>query len=403
MKKIILSLMLLLAVMTACNEPVSAPVKKMNLTVSQQQLVGVSNQFTYDLFRQVAGQGNCFISPLSASFALSMVANGAEGTTKEEMLKALGFDGKTLDELNEYHQKMMRDLPKLDKKTTVEIANAIFIQDSFPVHKSFVDVNKTWYLSEVSNLDFENDASGSASHINNWASKHTHGKVNKVVDARSLKDTKMLLANALYFKGEWLDKFEKDMTIEESFTNADKTTATVPLMHRQDRYMYGTNDVYRQLELPYNGGAYVMDVLLPQEGKTVADICQALGHAAEPVLESHLMDVKMPRFKMEYERILNDDLKALGIRQAFDRVFAQLPGISSIPLCIDFVKQNTFVAVDESGTEAAAVTTISLIKCTAVGPDEEMPIPFHVKESFVYRIRERETGTVLFIGEMQKM
>lgn len=395
-------LLIALAVLTcSCDEPVSIGVKKMHLTPAQMQMLSASNDFTFSLFRQVAdaGEDKCFISPLSASFALAMAANGANGETQQQMLSVLGFDAGALAELNEYHHNLLTTLPNLDNKTKIAIANALFVQPNFPLEADFVSTCRQSYDAQVDILDFMNNPSGAAAKINAWAARNTNNKIKKVVDGPTVASLRLMLANALYFKGKWDCEFDKSNTRKEPFTAVDGSVSQVDMMHITDHFRYAQTDAFRMVELPYKGGAYVMDVFLPAEGKTIADVRHSLSNEAMAEAYSHNVELRLPRFTMNYERRMNEDLQALGMTRAFTGA-ADFSNMSRVPMCIDFVKQNTFLAVDEEGTEAAAVTVIGF-KYTSAGPEET--IPFYVDEPFVLLIREVQQGTILFIGEVNKL
>lgn len=387
----------------SCDEPVNMSVKKLQLTPNQTQMLSADNDFTFSLFRQVAdaNEDKCFISPLSASFALSMAANGANGETRQQILSVLGFDAEALSELNEYHHNLLTTLPYLDSKTKIALANALFVQTDFPLEADFVSACRQSYNAKVDILDFMNNPSGAAAKINAWAARNTNNKIKKVVDAPTVESLRMMLANALYFKGKWDCKFDKSNTRKEAFTASDGSVSQVDMMHITEHFRYAQTDAFRMVELPYKGGAYVMDVFLPAEGKTIADVRHSLSNQtmAEARVYSYNIDLRLPRFTMDYERRMNEDLQALGMTQAFTGS-ADFSNMSSVPMCIDFVKQNTFLAVDEEGTEAAAVTVIGF-KCTSVGPEET--IPFYVDEPFILLIREVQQGTILFIGEVNTL
>ena len=387
----------------------------LKLSSRQEQLLQQSNEFTLNLLQQVYANEkkyeNVIISPLSASMALSMLMNGADGNTLKQVKDALGFGDWSEEDINEFNHLLLTALPRLDTCTQTELANSLWFQEGFPVKEGFTELNKQYFMAQVENVDFTNPAT--ADLINAWAANHTHDLIKEVVDAETIYNCVALLANALYFKGVWNDKFEKDSTRNEDFTSSKNVKQVVDMMHKQGemKYAFLKKQNAQLLELDYLGGAYCMDLLLPGKDdipgllKTI-DAEEMTGweetywpehkqvYNGDTSIWRSLNEVKlqMPKFTLRYKRELNEDLKMLGMTDMFDGNAANFSRMSDVPTYVSLVKQDTYMSVDEAGTEAAAVTVIAYEK--AIAP-ENMP-KMYLNRPFVLFIREKQYGTILF-------
>ena len=362
-----------------------------------------TNQFAFDLAKQVnaeEGQAkNVFISPLSLHIALGMIMNGANGQTAQEIQKTLHLDSQTLAEANATYKNLMTNLPKADPKVTLTLANSVWYRNTFSVENSFQDLLKQTFNAEVSAQDFTNPSTVGA--INNWASQQTNGKIPKVID-QIQPDNVMFLLNALYFKGDWQTRFDATKTIDSPFKLATDATINVRMMRLNSKLNRAFRATYTAFELPYgaartDGPGYVMTVLLPAESTTADAVINNMTSAEWAQLQKDMtmgmVDIGLPKFTLSYEINLNKALTTMGMPTAFtDR--ADFTKINSKGgLTLSFVKQNTFVAVDEQGTEAAAVTTGG-VSTTSV------QLPTLCDRPFVFVIHEKSTGTVLFVGKI---
>ncbi|GAB3734134.1 serpin family protein [Spirosoma lituiforme] len=362
-----------------------------------------TNQFAFDLAKQVnteEGQAkNIVISPLSLHVALGMILNGANGQTAQEIQKTLHLDTQTLAEANATYNNLMTNLPKADPKVTLTLANSVWYRNTFSVENAFQDLLKQTFYAELSAQDFTNPATVNT--INNWASQKTNGKISKVID-QIQPDNVMFLMNALYVKGDWQTRFDATKTIDSPFKLVSDATTNVRMMRLNSQLNRAFRSTYTAFELPYgaartDGPAYVMTVLLPAQSTTADAVINNMTSSEWAQLQKEmtpgLFDIGLPKFTLNYEINLNKALTTMGMPTAFtDR--ADFTKINSKGgLTLSFVKQNTFVAVDEQGTEAAAVTTGG-ISTTSV------PLPTLCDRPFVFVIHEKSTGTVLFIGKI---
>lgn len=403
----------LLSVLAACQNddnspsPTPQPRKDIILTRSEQELLNMGNDFAFRFFNQVCSteneHPNVFVSPLSASLCLSMITNGADGHTLTEMQDVLGFPAAscTLNDLNSYNQKLTSALLSLDNTTQLGIANSIWVNKGFNVYDSFVDLNKKMYDARVEELDFNSPTAKDV--INQWCADKTNNCIKKVIE-NIPADVRMYLINALYFKGIWKSRFTKTATVREDFANADGSRQKVEMMNQTAAFNYASTDVFSLAELPYGNEAFSMVILLPAEGKTLNECLAGLTcdnwKEWSNAMTRRELQLKLPRFKVEYKKKLMEDLAAMGMKDAFDGYNADFSKMSAVKLCIGLLEQFTYIHVDEEGTEAAAVTVGGMLETSA--PSTET-IPFYVNRPFAYIIKEKSTGAILFMGKMTKL
>ncbi len=368
------------------------------LSASEQALIGANSRFAFDLLRKVSEHdtaSNVFLSPLSASMALGMTMNGARGETFSGMRSTLGFGTMESAEINASYRSLIDLLLGLDRSVDMRLANSIWVREGFPLHDSFVQSSRVSFDAKVSTLDFMNPASVQT--INTWVDQSTNGKIKKIVDQID-PALVMYLINAVYFKGTWTQQFNPQQTQEAPFFRADGTQQRVQMMHlKQAKVRAFASPEVEIVDLPYGREAFSMTLLLPKQGRALEEWVSTLTaeqwQAWMGQLQETRIDVYLPRFRLEYEQVLNGTLKALGMETAFDEAAADFSGMSPLgaDLFIDEVKQKTFLEVNEKGTEAAAVTSV------AMGPTSAPP-SFRADRPFLLVIRERLSGTLLFVG-----
>ncbi|HPZ08812.1 MAG TPA: serpin family protein [Candidatus Eremiobacteraeota bacterium] len=350
-----------------------------------------------ELIKENKGQ-NIFISPSSIAIALSMTHNGAEGNTEKAMAKVLGFESLTLNEVNQGNKLLMETLERNDKKIELSIANSLWLRRDMKFKTDFIKRCKDFYSAEVSN-NFSTEA------INGWVKKKTNNKIDKIID-RIPDNTILYLINAIYFKGKWQYEFDKKKTVDKDFHLLNGSKKKWPMMSRGGKFNYYKGDNFQAVSLPYGDGSTSMYVFLPDKNKGLEEFQKNLnGKNWESWMKSFQMkegDIILPRFKIEYETLLNNSLSSLGMAIAFDQSKADFRGmcdISSGNIYISKVIHKTFVEVNEEGTEAAAVTAVAMsLKSVAHQPPER----FHMvaDHPFFFAIRDNKTGTVLFMGSI---
>ncbi|WP_435352782.1 serpin family protein [Emticicia sp. SJ17W-69] len=358
-----------------------------------------TREFAFDFLKkhnaEEKADKNYFVSPLSLHIALGMLLNGADGKTKEEIQTGLRISS-DLAANNGVYKNLIGGLPSADPKVTNTIANSVWYRNNFTVEKSFLDVLKTSFNATASAEDFNNVAT--VGKINSWASDNTNGKIKKVLEQIEPAQV-MFLMNALYFKGDWKIPFKVENTRDENFAGTTGTKS-VKMMSMIEKVKYAKRNDYQALELAYGDGNYVMTILLPDEKTPVTNMINSMSTTEWKSLNSALQEQKvivgLPKFTLEYETNLNKVLSNMGMPTMFSDA-ADLSKISppAGKIKVGFVKQNTFVAVDEKGTEAAAVTTIG-IEVTSVPIMPE----FICNRPFAFFISEKQSNTILFAGKI---
>ena len=407
MKTIVLFLSLLLAspLLKSCSNSVvdEGEVTDIELDLKSQQIVEADNAFGLELLREVNAEleegKNLMISPLSVSLALAMAYNGAGGDTKTQMEMVQHKAGLSSEQINQAYRTLVAALGSHDPKVELSIANAIFHRDDFSVKPDFISTNKNFYDAEVEALDFNNE-DATLSRVNGWVKDKTRDKIDKIIEQVSANDV-MYLINAIYFNGKWTYQFKKGDTSNRPFYTEDGGELQVPTMMLEPTTLnYTSTNTFELLELPYGSDKYSMLVFLPKADHTTSEVIESLTPSAldgwmESMYKSKLK-VYLPKFEFEYDNSLVDNLKSLEMIDAFDPGLSDFSGIADrSDLYISEVKHKTFVKVDEEGTEAAAVTGVT-VGVTSVGPE---PV-FQVDRPFVFAIREKDTNAFLFLGKV---
>ncbi|MCP1384262.1 serpin family protein [Runella salmonicolor] len=392
---VIAATLMLLWVALGCSSTSPSPVGE-EVKISEN-FASRTDDFAFDFFKRLNEQEpsdkNVFVSPLSLHMALGMLLNGANGQTADEIQKTLKLNGISLADANATYLKLIEGLPKADPKVTLGLANSVWNRNTFQPETDFVNILKNSFKAEASQF------SGSdATPLNTWASDKTNGKIKKVLD--NIEPQMVLfLMNALYFKGDWTTSFDEQKTTDYPFQLAESKTKNVKMMQMKNKISFANRDGYFAYELPYGNGRYAMTVLVPIGTQGVNDLVTKLTATEWNQLQQGLKEVDnlsigLPRFTLEYEVYLNKVLEKMGMPSAFLPNVADLSKISKTQkLNVGFVKQNTYVAVDEKGTEAAAVTTIG-VELTS------LPQTYYADRPFVFIISEKTSDTVLFMGKI---
>ena len=351
---------------------------------------GSKTGFALSFFRQVnrnsAPSDNIVVSPYSAGVALSMLTEGALGQTKVELDNALNgclFKGDNLDG---------------GEEVVVKSANSLWLDSDFSVRNRYVSTLQNDYDALVETLRFSDPATVRA--INNWCSENTEGKIKEILRDLSPGDV-MVLLNALYFNAPWQDKFDASLTSKADFRGQSGTTK-VDMMYRKGTYNYVEYQGCQMIELPYLGSRYSMFVVLPPSGMKIDDVLPYVNETvydeAMNMLAPAEVKFSMPKVKLETELLLNDVLMDMGVKTAFSGA-ADFKGIAETgPLSVSQVKQKCYIDITESGTEAAAVTSIT-VKLTSVRPEIDVKT-MTVDRPYVFFIADRENSDILFAGKI---
>ena len=343
--------------------------------------------------------GNIFISPTSLFMALSMVYNGADGVTKEEIAKVLQVEGIEAKKLNQANASLMNLFHRSSKQVQLNVANSIWLNENYHFQTEFAQNNKDYYNAEIQEIDI-ND-SGSPKMINNWVKDKTNGKIGEIVESPLDPDLVTVLINAIYFKGDWKYEFDKSQTEDRPFYSADGTTKSIPLMTLHEKLAYMENENLQAVSLPYGEeNEMSMNVFLPKENISLEEFKNKLTYENWQKWTSEFQEregtVLLPKFKLEYEASLKETLQKLGMTTAFTKGanFSKMIQEDD-PLWISQVKQKTFIDVNEEGTEAAAATSVEMVTESF---NMDGPFQMEVNRPFIITIIENKSDNILFIG-----
>ncbi len=376
----------------SANQPVSQ-------SAIDPRLTAANREFGFKLFRQLVEQDtsrNLLISPTSVSIALSMLYNGAAGSTQQAMAKTLAWQDLSLSELNQANAALMTALESADPAVALEIANSLWGREGVAFEPAFLQQNQQFYQAEITSLDFSSpDAPAS---INRWVSQNTSGKIPKIVDQIDPAQI-LFLINAVYFKGDWTTQFDPAKTTQQPFYQLDGSPQH-PLMTQQGQYLYAETDQFQAISLPYGNRRLSMEIFLPKPNSSLSAFYQNLSAANWQSWTSQFSrregTVQLPKFTAEYDTSLIPALQALGMGEAFSGQ-ANFSNLAQGELRVNQVRHKSFIEVNETGTAAAAVTSIG-VRATSLNPLP--PFEMKVDRPFFYAIRESETGTLLFMGSL---
>ena len=368
------------------------------LSDAQRQLVRKNNQFALNLFQQISGFDSKVVSPLSVTYLMGMLANGADGQTLQEIMKVMGADGGSLSDMNDFYKYLMEYTQKADKSTTLNLANYIALNKQYQLKVPFAKTMVDYYQAGIEPLDFTTQKT--TAHINDWCKRHTDGMIPNIIDQVEPSAVSYIM-NAIFFNGSWQDKFDKKETKLERFQGYTRDIKRVQMMHRNDKIAYLDNDTYAAVSLPYGNGTYRMTVLLPNVGKSIDEMMKKMDVGAiegmQRKMDDCYVDLKLPRFATELELPLNDIISKLGAPTMFTGE-ANFSHFADGNFYISKMLQKAKIEVSEEGTKAAAVTA-AIMTMAALNPDEPRHVEFHANRPFVYMITETTTGSILFMGQ----
>jgi serpin B len=402
--------------LSACGPSTSASIAKSDLQRvtapdtppdDLQTLVDNNNAFAFDLYRSLQTQdGNLVYSPYSISLALAMTYAGARGETESQMTQTLHFLPQ--DQLHPTFNALDLQLAERGKAQSEEetplqlnIANAVWAEQTYPFLQSFLDTIALNYGAGIRLADFINQYETIRTEINNWVSDQTDDKIKDLIPEGVLDtNTRMALVNAIYFKADWLAPFNADSTQDAPFHLLDGSEVTAPMMNQDTFIPYAKGDGWQAIELAYQGETAAMDIIVPDEGRFEEFESSLDYETASSILSSvqpASVTLALPKFKFESEFSLADQLKALGMPDAFEPHKADFSGMSDRnDLYISAVIHKAFVAVDEKGTEAAAATAVIV----GVTSAPLLDVTLTIDRPFVFLIRDIPTGQILFVGRV---
>jgi serpin B len=386
-------------------EPEDKEAKKIILNKKSAEIIEADRQFAFELFKEVYGlseEENLMISPLSISYALGMTYNGSAGNTREAFRQVLHFGEWTDQEVNESYKDLMSQLVTLDRNVEFNIANSIWYKLGYEVMEAFIATNQEYFNAAIEELDFSDPEAVNI--INSWIEEQTNDKIRDMLDYIP-DDAVMYLVNAIYFNATWKYQFDPEETFEDDFILEEGTIHPTDYMQVEGAFNYTSQDDFTAVELPYGDSAFSMLVMLPRPGRTIADLVEAMDSDSwESWFErSHRTNIliNLPKFKFGFKSILNDPLIDLGLEVAFTGLadFSNIKPNSGI--YISRVIHQTFIDVQEEGTEAAAATIVEMGD-GASGEGPFQPLQFVADRPFLYVIKENSTGAILFMGKVGK-
>ncbi|SKC68743.1 serpin family protein [Maledivibacter halophilus] len=397
---VFISICIVVVILVSCSKKDSY---EFNIDTIDSKVTDGNLDFAFNLFKELYKEQeqkeNIVISPMSISTALSMTYNGAKGTTREGMDKTLSYNGIKKDALNESYKNLLNYFQSTEG-VELNIANSIWIREGVTVKDDFITTNRDNYFAKIENLDFSQEDATNI--INNWISQSTKGKINKMLESPISNNVMMYLINAVYFKGQWYDKFDKNRTYEDVFYNNSNNTSKVLMMSKTSDIQYASTGNYKAIKLPYKDTSKSMYLLLPNENVTMDEFINNLNkdtwhEMKESLQETKDVYVKIPRFKVEYGiKDLKNVLRQLGMEEAFSES-ADFSGIKE-GIFINKVLHKAVIEVNEEGSEASGVTVVEMTESAQIEPDE-----FIANRPFIYAIEDDKTYTLLFMGVMSHM
>jgi serpin B len=367
-----------------------------------------SNTFGLELYQRLRGKdGNLAVSPASITTALAMTWGGAKGATAEQMKKALHFEG-AQGELLATAGKLAASLEDPGRGVTLRIANRLFGEKSYRFEAAYLEAIEAAFGAPLDAVDFKDQAEAARTRINAWVEEKTEKRIANLIPPLGVDDqTRLVLVNAIYFLGDWASPFNKNSTRDGAFFAA-KGKKDVATMHQAGSFRFADIDNVKALELPYKGAQTSMLILLPKETDGLEALEKSLDagrlDAIVAALKSERVMVSLPKFEVSPAEPLSlgNDLKQLGMADAFDRQRADFTGIANPPspaerLYIAKVFHKAFVRVDEKGTEAAAATAVVMARA---GSAPQKFIEFNADHPYLFFIRDNTSGLVLFMGRV---
>jgi serpin B len=409
----------LLASLSLANISTLADTKAMQ--PDQDSLTVANTCFAFDLLKQIAGKqsgGNVFISPYSISTVLQMVVDGSAGTTKQEIESmlylnemvgdsAVGGPKQEIESVrylngmaarDEACKNLVQSITSGQSNVTLNLVNSIWFKQGVGLRPEFAAACTNYFKAETGALDFSSPQSVKI--INDWAEMNTHGHIKDIVRWPMNPLTRVILANAIYFKGRWAREFDKSATKDRAFTSPDGVQKQVPMMQQQGHFDYFQGKGFQAVCLPYDGGRLEMELFLPNIS---SDVNKLLSGFNGSIWQNEIQRqfrvceglVVLPHFTLNYDVILNETLEVLGMKRAFSSD-ADFSTMSADKLFLSEVTQKSFLQINEEGTVAAAVTTVSLRAMAVRRP--EKPFEMILDHAFFFGIDDKTTHCILFMG-----
>jgi serpin B len=394
----LISLILIIASAVSCKNGENAEIPDpliRELSVNEAEIATSANNFTFDLITEIEGESpneNYFISSFSISTALSMVMNGASQANQEGFIQTLGLSGMSPADVNESYKSLLAYIYGLDPSIILNVANSNWYSNQYVINSDFADILMTYYDAEVFVSDFASSSSLDA--LNGWVENETNGKIKNILDSINPDDV-MFLINAIYFKARWTNPFDPTSTEDLPFQLVDGNSVDVPTMVGKVKHWWSYDNTLNAqvIEIPYGNENYAFTIIMPDDESQINNLVSEIdvNHLQTVLADSVTLvrDLYLPKFQLDFKTDLKDALVNMGMPLTeLDNLFEE-----KLPLEINKVIHQSFLEVNEEGSEAAAATIVGV-------DTSSVPASTHVDQPFVFLIRERNSGTILFSGKL---
>lgn len=388
---------LLCAVSCSKSEP-DAAYRPISLTPEQTRVANENNNFAFRLLQATApAESNITECPVGTAIVLSMLANGAEGETRSQILDVLGMND--IEDTNSFYRIISSKLPKADNRVQLSLANSLWLDNSYTVKESYSSIMKKEFNAGIYTDNLNTDKA--KDRINRWCADATNANINDFLK----EPIRVIFAafNATYFNGQWKEPFKRENTVKKIFHNQDGSEVKADMMCRTENMFYNSAEHWESIKIPYGNGTFLMEVIMAKNGYEIDDALEALVNGEAALEEESGISkiiLSLPKFRISGDLDLIPALNSLGMSIAFERDLANFSNISNDPLFLGLFQQNVMIDVNEEGTEAAAVTMGAGYDASAALPPS---VTFTVDRPFIYAIRECSTHTILFTGMIRTL
>ncbi|BAP17477.1 serpin family protein [cyanobacterium endosymbiont of Epithemia turgida] len=381
-------------------QEVSPKIFFLNKSLDKEKLVNAQIKFGFKLFSTLARQNseqNIAVSPVSLALALSMLYNGASGTTRQEMSGALGIKGVDLNAFNYANKTLEKSLKTNDYRGQLAIANSLWTRQGFSFRYQFLKTNQEYYQAQITNLNF--DSSESVGIINRWVKDKTLGKIPQIIEQISNEDV-LFLANAIYFKGVWQIEFDPHLTTQQPFYLSNDRVIKFPLMSREGKYRYFETSDFQAVSLPYAGERFSLEIFLPRPDKNLKDLVSQLTISQWKKWIGQFREqqgrLKLPRFSLSNEIDIEKALIYLGMSTIFEQSSANFSKLTSRQVYVNRIRHKTLVEINEKGTHSAVTSSFRARMTSVFLPEEQFTMI--VNRPFLCTIRDHKTNAIIFMG-----
>jgi len=369
------------------------------INLNAQSIIESNNQFGFEFYQEIKSNNNFVFSPASISSAFAMTYNGAQGNTFNEMAQVFHFN-KNLSEFNTDYKNLFT-LNENQKDFQFYNANSLWIQEGMEIKQNFLDVNKTYYGASLNLLDFKNDSEKSRITINNWVSEKTKNKINDLLNPSTIDNaTRLVLVNALYFKGAWKKQFKKEQNTKDKFQVAKRDFIEADFMNTSVNTWYYQDNYAEIIDIPYSDDDYSLMIIVPKSYRKIKKLEKKLDQEFYNnyinYKEKKQVKLSIPKFNIKSDYDLGETLVKMGLKDAFTGN-ADFSGITEQEkLYISQAIHKATIEINEEGTEAAAATAVVMRKMSVMLDNVELK----VDRPFIYILRNNQTNCIYFIGKV---